>query len=158
MKAVLSLPILLAFAAPAGAFEINSRFSDSVQLTVNGPAVETTRLGGSYAVSGSNISATSFGGATAGAGTYDINTSGQDFTFSETYNAADSVSTSQSSLSTNGRFDSPTLYGHSITAVGGSVGDLAGSLSATGGAPTVTAGGVGTSAVAQTAVELSVFK
>jgi len=148
---------LFLFGSAASAYEINNKIVDSVQLSVDGAAVQTTRLGGSYAVSGSNISATSFGGA-SGAGTYDINTAGQDFSFSETYNAADTVSTSQTTISNNGRFDSPVLYGDSITSVGGSAGTLAGTLSATGGSPTVTAGGPGTTAIAQTSVELSVFK
>ena len=154
----LLIPSMLLIAGSAQAFEINSRIVDSVQVTVDGPAVQTTRIGGSYAVSGSNIDATTFGGASSGAGTYTVNTSGQDFSFSETYNAADSVSTAQSSLDSDGRIDSPTLYGDSITSLGGSAGSLAGSLSATGGAPTITAGGPGTTGIAQTSIELSVFK
>ena len=148
---------MLLIAGSAQAFEINSRIVDSVQLTVDGPAVHTQRLGGSYAVSGSNISVTTFGGAT-GAGDYDVNTSGQDFSFSETYNAADSVSTNQVSVDTDGRFDAPVIYGESTTSIGGSAGSLAGSISATGGAPTITAGGPGTTGIAQTSIELSVFK
>lgn len=156
MKNLLFLPLML-IAGSAQAFEINSRIVDSVQVTVDGPAVQTQRIGGSYAVSGSNVSATTFGGAT-GAGDYDVNTAGQDFTFSESYNAADSVSTAQTTLDTNGRVASPVLYGDSITSLGGSAGSLAGTLSATGGAPTITAGGPGTTGIAQTSIELSVFK
>lgn len=156
MKNLLFLPLML-IAGSAQAFEINSRIVDSVQVTVDGPAVQTQRIGGSYAVSGSNVSATTFGGAT-GAGDYDVNTAGQDFTFSESYNAADSVSTAQTTLDTSGRVDSPVLYGDSITSLGGSAGSLAGTLSATGGAPTITAGGPGTTGIAQTSIELSVFK
>lgn len=154
-KLILAAAFLIA--GPTHAYEINSRIVDSVQLKVDGPAVHTQRLGGSYAVSGSNISATSFGGA-GGVGTYDVNTAGQDFSFSETYNAADSVSTSQVAIDSDGRFDSPTLYGESTTSIGGSAGSLAGAISATGGSPTVTAGGPGTTAIAQTSIELSVFK
>jgi hypothetical protein len=50
---------------------------------------------------------TSFGG-TAGAGTYDINTAGQAFSFSESYTAADTIVTTQSAAS--GTIAAPNLY------------------------------------------------
>lgn len=157
MKGVITALAASFFVIPAvQAGEITSKITDSVQLTVEGPAVQSTRIGASYSVSGSNISSTSFGGV-GGAGTYDVNTAGQSFTFSESLNAADTAVTSQSSLSTNGRFDSPNLYGQSTTQSGGSAGTLAGTLSTTG-VPTVTAGGPGTTAIGQRTIELSVFK
>ena len=64
--------------------------------------------------------------------------------------------TSQASLSSGGGFDTPNLYGTSVTSSGGTAGSLAGTLSATG-VPTVTAGGAGTTAIGQRSVELSVF-
>jgi hypothetical protein len=90
-----------------------------------------------------------------GAGTYDINTAGQSFTFSESINAADSVVTSQTAAS--GTIAAPNLYSQSTTQLGGDKGTLAGTLSTTG-VPTVTAGGAGTTGTAQRTVELSVFK
>jgi hypothetical protein len=66
-------------------------------------------------------------GGTAGAGTYDINTAGQAFSFSESYTAADSVVTSQSAAS--GTIASPNLYSNSTTQLGGDKGTLAGTLS-----------------------------
>lgn len=157
MKGVITALAASFFVIPAvQAGEITSKITDSVQLTVEGPAVQSTRIGASYSVSGSNISSSSFGGV-GGAGTYTINTSGQSFTFSESLNAADTSVTSQSSLSTNGRFDSPNLYGQSTTQAGGSAGTLAGTLSATS-VPTITAGGPGTTAIGQRTIELSVFK
>ena len=90
-----------------------------------------------------------------GAGTYDVNTAGQSFTFSESINAADSVVTSQTAAS--GTIAAPNLYGQSTTQLGGDAGSLAGTLSTTGVA-TVTAGGAGTTGTAQRTVELSVFK
>lgn len=157
MKGVITALAASFFVIPAvQAGEITSKITDSVQLTVEGPAVQSTRIGASYSVSGSNISSTSFGGV-GGAGTYDVNTAGQSFTFSESLNAADTAVTSQSSLSTNGRFDSPNLYGQSTTQSGGSAGTLAGTLSTTG-VPTITAGGPGTTAIGQRTIELSVFK
>jgi hypothetical protein len=94
-------------------------------------------------------------GGTAGAGTYDINTAGQAFSFSESFNAADSVVTSQTAAS--GTIAAPNLYSNSTTQLGGDKGTLAGTLSGTS-VPTVTAGGSGTTATAQRTIELSVFK
>jgi len=145
----------LFFAIPVSAAEITSRITDSVQLKVDGAAVQSTRIGASYSASGTNIQSTSFGGV-GGAGTYDINTPGQAFTFSESFNAADTPVLNQT-VTNQGTITSPNLYGDSVTQVGGEKGTLAGTLSPTG-VPTVTAGGAGTSATAQRSIELSVFK
>ena len=153
MKRLL-LAFSLFFAIPVNAAEITSRITDSVQLNVEGAAVQSTRMGASYSVSGTNIQSTSFGGV-GGAGTYDINTAGQAFSFSESLRTADVDVTSQTV--TGGVIGSPNLYGDSVTQVGGDKGSLAGTLSATG-VPTVTAGGAGTTATGQRTIELSVFK
>jgi len=153
MKRLL-LAFSLFFITPVSAAEITSRITDSIQLEVQGAAVQSTRIGASYSASGTNIQATSFGGV-GGAGTYDINTAGQAFTFSESFNDADAVVTSQSVSA--GTIASPNLYGDSVTQLGGDKGSLAGTLSGTG-VPTVTAGGSGTTATAQRSIELSVFK
>ena len=161
--ALLVAPFLIM--SPASALEINSVITDSVQLSVDGPAVQSTRIGSSYAVSGSNISVSTLGGLTGGsataaatvsAGSYSINTDGQAFTFSESTTIGDTAVTSQSTLS-SGQFTSPNLYGDSITSSGGTAGTLAGTLSGTG-VPTVTAGGAGTTAIGQRSIELSVFQ
>jgi opacity protein-like surface antigen len=150
--------LLLAFSlfliTPASAAEITSRITDSVQLNVQGAAVQSTRIGASYSASGTNIQSSSFGGVN-GAGTYDINTAGQAFSFSESFNAADTPVTTQSV--SGGVIASPNLYGDSVTQLAGDKGTLAGTLSPTG-VPTVTAGGAGTTATAQRSIELSVFK
>jgi len=172
MKRLLAL-LLVAGASAANAGEIRSTITDSVQLTVEGPAIQSTRMGANYAVSGSNISATTMGGLNNSAtsrqspappsrvevtdGTYTITNAGQAFSFTESATTADIAVTSQSNLSNNGRFDSPNLYGSTTTSIGGSAGTLAGTLSATG-VPTVTAGGPGTTAIGQRSVELSVFQ
>jgi len=153
MKRLL-LAFSLFFAIPVNAAEITSRITDSVQLNVEGAAVQSTRMGASYSVSGTNIQSTSFGGV-GGAGTYDVNTAGQAFSFSESLRTADVDVTSQTV--TTGVIGSPNLYGDSVTQVGGDKGSLAGTLSATG-VPTVTAGGAGTTATGQRTIELSVFK
>ena len=153
MKRLL-LAFSLFFAIPTSAAEITSKITDSVQLNVQGAAVQSTRIGASYSVSGTNIQSTSFGGV-GGAGTYDVNTAGQAFSFSESLRTADVDVTSQTV--TTGVIGSPNLYGDSVTQVGGEKGTLAGTLSATG-VPTVTAGGAGTTATGQRTIELSVFK
>ncbi len=151
----------------ANAAEITSRITDSVQLTVEGPALQSTRIGSSYSVSGSNISVTTLGGlsggsataaATVNAGTYDIDTDGSAYSFSESSTVGDTPVTSQGTIcSTTGRVLTPNLYGNSTQSQGGLAGDLAGTLSATG-VPTVTAGGSGTTAIGQRTIELSVFQ
>jgi len=153
MKRLL-LVFSLFFITPANAAEITSRITDSIQLNVQGAAVQSTRIGASYSASGTNIQSTSFGGVN-GAGTYDINTAGQAFSFSESFNAADTPVTTQSV--SGGVIASPNLYGDSVTQLAGDKGSLAGTLSPTG-VPTVTAGGPGTTATAQRSIELSVFK
>ena len=157
--------MLLASATTANASEIRSTITDSVQLTVDGPAIQSTRIGSSYSVSGSNITSSSLGRltgasttapATVSAGSYALTTSGQAFSFSETSLVGDVPVSSQATLS-SGQFTAPNLYGDSVTSSGGTAGHLAGTISPTGVA-TVTAGGAGTTAIGQRAVELSVFK
>ena len=166
MRRLLPLASLLFLVTPVSAAEINSRIVDSVQLTVDGPAIQSTRIGSSYTVSGSNVSVTTLGGLTGGsatapatisAGDYEINTDGQAFTFSETSIVGDVPVTTQQQLSSGGRIDTPNIYGDTITSNGGTPGSLAGTLSATG-IPTVTAGGSGTTAIGQRTIELTVFK
>ena len=154
MKRFLLLFSSVFFVTPVNAGEITSKIIDSVSLTVQGAAIQSERLGASYSVSGSNIQASSFGGI-GGAGTYDVNTAGQAFSFSESLRDADTVVTTQTVSA--GTVASPNLYGNSTTQLGGEKSTLAGSLSGTG-VPSVTAGGPGTTAVGQRSIELSVFK
>jgi len=162
--ALLAVPFLMM--SSANAAEVRSIITDSVQLTVDGPAVSSTRIGSQYSVSGSNISVTTLGGLTGGSPTapqtigstsYDINTDGQSFTFSESSTIGDTVVDTQNQLSNAGRFDEPNIYGESTTYAGGYAGTLAGTLSTTG-VPTVTAGGSGTTAIGQRTMELTVFQ
>lgn len=163
-KAILLLPFFIM--SPVTAAEITSRITDSVQLTVDGPMVQSTRIGSSYSVSGTNISVTTLGGLTGGsatapatisAGSYAIDTDGQAFTFSESSNVGDVAVTTQSSLSSGGRIEAPNIYGDTTQYQGGTAGSLAGTLSSTG-VPTITAGGAGTTSIGQRTVELSVFQ
>jgi hypothetical protein len=161
--ALLAVPFL--FMSSVSAAEIKSIITDSVSLTVEGPAIQSTRIGSSYTVSGTNIKVTTLGGLSGGTATsaatpytssYDINTDGQAFTFSETIKVGDTPVTSQTALS-GGLFASPNLYGETITSTGGTAGSLAGTLTPTG-ISTITAGGAGTTGIAQRTIELSVFK
>ena len=95
-KALLLLPFFII--TPVNAAEITSRITDSVQLTVDGPTLQSTRIGSSYNVSGSNISVTTLGGLTGGSATapatvgttsYDIDTDGQSFNFTESSTIGD---------------------------------------------------------------------
>ena len=161
--ALMAAPFLIM--SPASALEIRSVITDSVQLTVDGPGVHSTRIGSEYSVSGTNVSVSTLGGltgatatapATVSAGSYTINTDGQAFNFSETTNIGDTVVTSQNDLS-GGLFTGPNIYGETTTSTGGTAGDLAGTLSGTS-IPTITAGGAGTTAVGQRSIQLSVFQ
>lgn len=164
MKKLLLLASTLFLVSPVSSAEITSRITDSVQLTVEGPAIQSSRIGSSYSVSGNNISVSTLGGLTGGsatstptvsAGSYDINTDGQSFSFSETTLIGDTPVTVQTAQS-SGTWAQPNLYGSSTTSAGGTAGSLAGTLSGTG-VPTVTAGGPGTTAVGQRTMGLSVF-
>jgi hypothetical protein len=150
--------LLLAFSlfltTPVFAAEITSRITDSVQLGVQGAAVQSTRIVGQYSASGTNINATTLGGVST-AGSYEVNTAGQAFNFSETSRTADTPVTTQTV--SGGAIASPNLYGDSVTQLAGDKGTLAGTLSPTG-VGSVTAGGPGTTATAQRTIELSVFK
>ena len=153
MKRLL-LSFSLFFTTPTFAAEITNKIIDSVQLDVQGAAVQSNRVGASYSASGTNINVTTLGGV-GGAGSYAINTNGQAFSFSETSITADTVVTTQSAAS--GTIAAPNLYSNSTTQLGGDKGSLAGTLSPTG-VPTITAGGPGSTGTAQRTVELSVFK
>jgi len=150
--------LLLAFSlfltTPVFAAEITSRITDSVQLGVQGAAVQSTRIGEQYSTSGTNIKANTLGGVGT-AGSYEVNTAGQAFNFSETSRAADTAVTTQTV--SGGAITAPNLYGDSVTQLAGDKGTLAGTLSPTG-VGSVTAGGPGTTATAQRTIELSVFK
>ena len=163
-KALLLLPFFVM--SPVNAAEITTRITDSVQLTVDGPTLQSTRIGSSYAVSGSNIPVTTLGGLTGGSATapaavgptsYDINTDGQSFNFSESTTIGDTPVTAQSSISAGGTVATPNVYGNTTQYQGGTAGNLAGTLTASG-VPTITAGGAGTTAIGQRTVELSVFQ
>ena len=99
------LPILLlvgGFSSPAMA-DIIHTISASTQLRVDAAATDATRIGSSYSVQGSNITATTMGGiaaqtgATAAAGhtdgVYSITTAGDAFSLTESFVLGDATNT-----------------------------------------------------------------
>ena len=163
-KLLLAVSAGVIFVSSASAAEVKNVITDSVQLTVNGSGITNQRIGSTYSVSGSNIAVETLGSLTGGsataaatlsAGSYDINTDGQAYTFSESLTVGDSVGTLTADT-TNHQFGSPVTYGVNTIETGGTKGTLAGTLSPTG-ISTMTAGGQGTTALGQRTVTLSVF-
>jgi hypothetical protein len=153
---------MLLMAAPAHA-DITTKFSSSIQLTVDAAASQATRLGSSYSVSGSNVSAT-LGGLTApasatdaatfNAGTYTQFTDGSaDFSFSQTFTPGDAVPTG--TTVTSGVVPSLPAFGNVTTTAGGVAGSLAGTIDSTRNV-SLTAGGAGTSATGQFVSEITI--
>ena len=149
---------------PAQAAEINNVITDSVQLTVNGSSTSSTRIGSTYTSSGTNITVSALAGltgasatapATAGTNTYAQTNQGQAFSFSESVTVGDTVVTSVTPDATDGLIN-PPLYSDNTIYHGGTKGSLAGVLNNTA-VPTATAGGQGTTVLAQRTVSLTVF-
>ena len=169
MKKFLPLVMLLmtgAVVAPARA-DLTHRMTSSTQLSVNGAYTDASRIGSTYTVSGSNIKVASaddhFGkllapsnnaAATLDAGTYDINTAGSAFSFSESFTAGDAVNTIGSGVDVaSGVVADMPAYGNVMTVSGGVAGTLAGTITSAG-VTTLTAGGAGTTATGQFVTEI----
>ena len=169
MKKFLPLVMLLmtgAVVAPAKA-DLTHRMTSSTQLSVNGAYTDAQRIGSTYTVSGSNIKVASaddhFGkllapsnnaAATLDAGTYDINTTGSAFSFSESFTAGDSVNPIGTGVDvTTGVVADMPAYGNTLTMSGGVAGSLAGTITSAG-VTTLTAGGAGTTATGQFVTEI----
>ena len=163
MKKLLPLVMLLMTASAANAGGLVHKMSSSVQLTVDTARTTATRLGSQYSISGSNVSTTD--GTTAdtiSAGTITSGvmnpgniaatqaTSGEAFSYSQSYLQGDAIPTSAPTVGAVGNFGSVTSY------ASGTAGDLAGTI-ATDGGITLTAGGAGTSAVGQFVSEITVI-
>ena len=183
--------LILIFSPLSVRADLIHRLSTSTQLNVGGASTTSERIGSTYAVSGSNIKVASsddhFGkilapsnnaAATLDPGTYDINTAGSAFTFSESYTSGDSVNTIGSGVDVtahtytaattdnNGNTTAPAInsygtimdlpaYGDVTSSSGGHAGSLAGTI-ATDGAISLTAGGAGTTATGQVITTLQI--
>jgi len=181
------LPILLlvgGFSSPAMA-DIIHTISASTQLRVDAAATDSTRIGSSYSVQGSNLTATTMGGiaaqtgATAAAGhtdgVYSITTAGDAFSLTESFVLGDATNTIGSGVDVTahtytaevtGDNAAPAInaygtvmdlpaFGNTVTSAGGFAGGLAGSI-ATDGAISLTAGGAGTTATGQVVTTLTI--
>ena len=170
MKRFLPLVMFLmtgALVAPANA-DLTHRLTASTQLTVDSAYTSGTRLGSTYTVSGNNIKVGDsghFGTMTAGSataaatqelGTYDINTAGSAFSFSESWVQGDAINPIGTGVDvTAGVVADMPAYGTNFTSHGGVAGNLAGTITSAG-AMTLTAGGAGTSATGQFVSEITV--
>ena len=157
--------MLLMTASAANAGGIVTKHATSVQLTVDAARSTATRVGNSYAISGTNVGTSD--GTTAGMlstgtissgvyapGTISANqlnaTDGEAFSFSTSFTQGDALSTSAPTVGQVSNFSSQTSY------AAGTAGDLAGTIGQDG-AIAITAGGSGTSATGQFVSEITVI-
>ena len=165
MRKLLPLVMLLMTASAANAGGIVTKHATSVQLTVDAARTTASRVGNSYAISGTNVGTSD--GTTAGMlstgtissgvyapGTISANqlnaTDGEAFSFSTSFTQGDALSTSAPTVGQVSNFSSQTSY------TAGTAGDLAGTVGQDG-AIAVTAGGAGTSATGQFVSEITVI-
>ena len=165
MKKLLPLAMLLMTASAANAGGIVTKHATSVQLTVDAARTTASRVGNSYAISGTNVGTSD--GTTAGMlstgaissgvyspGTITANqlnaTDGEAFSFSTSFTQGDALSTSAPTVGAVSNFSSQTSY------AAGTAGDLAGTIGQDG-AIAITAGGAGTSATGQFVSEITVI-
>ena len=170
MKRFIPFMMLLMTAAPANA-DLIHRLTSSTQLSVDGAATAATRVGSTYAVSGTNVDVSSannaaFGGLTVGSataaatmktGTYDVvTTDGSAFSFSESYTQGDAINAIGTGVDvTSGIVADMPAFGITTTQSGGVAGTLAGTIKSSG-AITVVGGGAGTTATGQFVSEVTV--
>ena len=149
---------------PSALSGVTHSIQNSVSLTVGGATSSMDRIGSSFSISGTGVDVTD--GTTAGtisagtitSGVYSPGTiaatqnatSGESFSFSQSYIQADAVATS---APTTG--DVPNFSDVTSTA-GGTAGSLAGSVTSAG-VVSITAGGANTEAVGQVVSTLSTF-
>ena len=163
MKRILPFIMLLMTAPLAARADITSRYASSVQLSVGGAYTDASRIGSSFAISGSNIDTTD--GTTAGtvsAGTITSgvyapgaiaatqDTAGSAFSFSQSYTQADAIPTAAPTVGAVANF------GEITSTAGGTVGSLAGQTSSAHTFSAVAAGGANTSATTQFVTEVTI--
>ena len=165
MRSAHAFALLLLISSPANA-DIRHSIQSSVQLTVDNAASQISRGASSYSISGSGVSTTdgTTAGVIGGLGTVTNGvpaltsitasqaTSGNAFSFNQSYLEADSTSTATVSL-TNSALTALPLWQSSTVTAGGTAGSLAGTVTSAG-AITTTAGGAGTTSIGQTLITL----
>ena len=167
MKKVFIALAMFMMASPAYAGGLVTKHASSVQLTVDAAATTATRMGNSYSVSGSGVVTDVGGSGTADLGVGGLGTltngaaagsfatatqatSGNSFSFSNSFTAGDATITTAPTVGDVSAFSSQTSY------TAGTAGNLAGTVT-TAGALTVTAGGAGSSATGQFVSEITVI-
>ena len=147
--------LLLAAPLPAAA-GITHSIQSSVSLTVGGATTSSERIGSSFSISGTGVDVTD--GTTAGtisagtitSGVYSPGTiaatqnatSGESFSFSQSFTQADALTNSAPTVGEVPNFSDIT------STAGGTAGDLDGSVTSAG-VVSITAGGANTAAVGQ---------
>ena len=184
MKKFIPLIMLMMTAPLTARADIIHTISASTQLRVDAAATDSTRIGSSYSVQGSNITAGTMGGLTVQSGTaaaghtdgvYTVTTAGDAFSLTESFVMGDAVNTIGSgvdvtahtytaevtgdnaapAINSYGTVMDMPAYGQTVTSSGGHAGSLAGTI-ATDGAISLTAGGAGTTATGQVVTTLTV--
>ena len=149
--------------------DLTHRLSTSTQLSVDGAATQSSRIGSTYTESGNNITAGTMGGltkatgdtattaaATQTQGVYTVTTAGSAFSLSESFVHGDAVAPIGSGVDvTSGIVADMPAYGEVVTQSGGVAGSLAGTITSAG-VMTLTAGGAGTTATGQFVSEISI--
>ena len=161
------IPLIFLLAGPAYA-DLSHSITTSTQLSVNGAYTDASRIGSTYAVSGSNIKVATdahFGKLTAGTattaatldvGSYDVNTVGSAFSFSETWTQGDATAPIGTGVDvTSGVVADMPAYGETLTMSGGVAGSLAGTITSAG-VLTLTAGGANTSAIGSVVTNVTI--
>ena len=155
--------LLLALTTPLPVLsDVTHSIQNSVALTVGGATTSSERIGSSFSISGTGVDVTD--GTTAGtlsAGTITSGiyspgtiaatqnaTSGESFSFSQSYTQADALATGAPTVGEVPNFSDIT------STAGGTAGDLAGSVTSAG-VVSITAGGANTEAVGQVVSTLS---
>ena len=185
MKKFIPLIMLMMTAPLTARADIIHTISASTQLRVDAAATDSTRIGSTYSVQGTNLTASTMGGLTAqtGAtaaaghtdGVYSVTTAGDAFSLTESFILGDATNTIGSgvdvtahtytaevtgdnaapAINSYGTVMDKPAFGETITSSGGHAGNLAGTI-ATDGAIGLTAGGAGTTATGQVVTTLTI--
>ena len=160
-KLILLLTLATPFPVLSG---VTHSIQNSVSLTVGAAVTSSDRIGSSFSISGTGVDVTD--GTTAGtlsagtitSGVYSPGTiaatqnatSGESFSFSQSYTQADALATGAPTVGQVQNFSDIT------STASGTAGDLAGSVTSAG-VVSITAGGANTEAVGQVVSTLSSF-
>ena len=143
--------LLLFLAAPSANADLTHTITSSAQLSVTAGITQAERIGSSFSASGTGVDvqigddAGRISNGTITSGVYSPGTvlatqnasSGESFSFSQSFNQADSLPTSAVTTGAAANFSDVTSH------AAGTAGDLAGTIT-TAGAVTLTAGNAGT--------------